>query len=89
MYEILGHGNDQNCLSLNSLVLLVSKLVDHLDGVRDGVSQTQDQVPANLPPGPGLQLPVLSVPGLVVVTVLPVIVGAGAVVIVILVRLFL
>ena len=64
-----------------------SKLVNHLDSVRDGVSQADHQVSPDL--APGLQLPVLSVPGLVVVTVLPVIVGAGAVVIVILVRLFL
>ena len=64
-----------------------SKLVNHLDSVRDGVSQADHQVSPDL--APGLQLPVLSVPGLVVVTVLPVIVGAGAVVIVIIVSLFL
>ena len=65
-----------------------SKLVNHLDSVRDGVSQADHQVSPDL--APGLQLPVLSVPGLVVVTVLPVVVGAGAVVVVVvLVRLFL
>ena len=65
-----------------------SKLVNHLDSVRDGVSQADHQVSPDL--APGLQLPVLSVPGLVVVTVLPVVEGAGAVVVVvILVRLFL
>ena len=55
--------------------------------MRDGISQARHKVSPNL--APGLQLPILSVPGFVVVTVLPIIVGAGAVVVVIIVSLFL
>ena len=64
-----------------------SELVNHLDSLRHGISQAHHKVSPNL--APGLQLPILSVPGFVVVTVLPIIVGTGAVVIVIIVSLFL
>ena len=67
--------------------LLGSELVNHLDSLRHGISQAHHKVSPNI--APGLQLPILSVPGFVVVTVLPIIVGTGAVVVVIIVSLFL